>query len=663
MIYNLDTEVEYLVAKCAAEKDLTAVEMTDEVLETGSMSHEFQTLCCKFAGKQNGMLAQRRPDCNKVVDVKELLEYDGGEFLELAYLLVLGRPSDTEGRLRLQKAMQEGRTDREGVLKRLEASAEGKSIGVGLTGFSLVEAGELLVLEDRDFLRMAYLRLLGRWPDPGAQRSFLFSLRSGDISKAEILKNLHDSPEGQKKGIEIHGLEHAVRRQERIKAIFRIPAAGKAIRWLWTLLRMNRKVKNLVFYELELEDRVRTNEESFNGQLLALRQTIQTLSGQINALERRVDTFVSGVASRVEDEHTLISGVASDLKNLQVQLRESFDRTENLESKSRDLSGNIEQVAADLSGVSGYLQQIGNNVASLNSITDMHQQKLQSFNGADIGDIRLLPMLQVEVSSLKAALKRIESMSTANPAAQGLPEHESGRKVQSDVPVPAQQGNPYDSIDYFDFENHFRGSREIIKGVQKIYLPYYEGKKKVLDLGCGRGEFTELLVEKGIGVTGVDLYPPYISYMEMLGLPAVLGDAIEYLSRQESTDGIFVGQVVEHISIEQIIRLCRLAYQKLEKNCYLIMETPNPTSLAIYTNSFYQDPSHQKPVHPLTLQYIAEKAGFTSVEILYTDSSRLPYRIPKLNGGDPEYRNFNEAMERVSELLYGSQDYAIIARK
>ena len=94
------------------------------------------------------------------------------------------------------------------------------------------------------------------------------------------------------------------------------------------------------------------------------------------------------------------------------------------------------------------------------------------------------------------------------------------------------------------------------------------------------------------------------------------------------------------------------------------METPNPTSLAIYTESFYMDPSHNRPIHPKTLQYITEKQGFSQVQILFTESSRLPYDIPKLaEHGEERTHEFDLAMERVADLLFGSQDYAIIAKK
>ena len=83
-----------------------------------------------------------------------------------------------------------------------------------------------------------------------------------------------------------------------------------------------------------------------------------------------------------------------------------------------------------------------------------------------------------------------------------------------------------------------------------------------------------------------------------------------------------------------------------------------------YTNEFYMDPSHIKPVHPELLKYLAQKTGFREVEIVYTECSRVPKSIPALEleiEGNVE--EFNEGMKEVSELLYGSRDYAIIARK
>jgi len=237
-------------------------------------------------------------------------------------------------------------------------------------------------------------------------------------------------------------------------------------------------------------------------------------------------------------------------------------------------------------------------------------------------------------------------------------------EIASEVRQSTSAEDSYTGIDYFDFENRFRGSREIIKKVQEQYLDYYIDKKNVVDIGCGRGEFLELLKDNNIGAIGIDLYGKSIECCKLMGLNVLQEDAFKYLDKCDSVDGVFAGQLVEHLTIGQIMRLCEVAYEKLKDDCYMIIETPNPTSLAIYTHAFYMDPSHEKPVHPLTLQYCAQKAGFKDVKILYTESSLLPVSIPKLVGSNIQnLEEFNVAMEIVSGTLFGSQDYAIIAKK
>lgn len=232
------------------------------------------------------------------------------------------------------------------------------------------------------------------------------------------------------------------------------------------------------------------------------------------------------------------------------------------------------------------------------------------------------------------------------------------------APVQAKAGEQtYDTIEYFDFENHFRGSIEHIKEAQRLYLPYFAGKRHVLDFGCGRGEFLSLMQEQGIPAEGVDLYAPYAEYCTMQGLKATCGDGLSYLAKMEQVDGIFAGQVVEHLTPEQILALCRMAYEKLEPGGCFVAETPNPLSLSIYTNAFYIDPSHVKPVHPLTMQYYLEKAGFSEMQVLYPESSRPERRIPELRCAGENVAEFNEAMQQVAQMLYGSQDYAIVAVK
>lgn len=229
----------------------------------------------------------------------------------------------------------------------------------------------------------------------------------------------------------------------------------------------------------------------------------------------------------------------------------------------------------------------------------------------------------------------------------------------------SKRSQAYDVIDYYAFENQFRGSREFIKDRQKMYVPYFKDCDRVLDLGSGRGEFLELLRENQIGAAGVEIYGPFVDYCRTRGQEIIQEDAVEYLKRQDtaSCDGIFSAQLVEHIPIEQLVSLCRESYRVLEPGRALIIETPNPTCLSTHTNSFYMDPSHLKPVHPQMLEYLLKEAGFSSVQILYTEQSKTGYRLPLLDVSGANVEEFNSGINYLSDIMFGSQDYAVIAVK
>lgn len=226
------------------------------------------------------------------------------------------------------------------------------------------------------------------------------------------------------------------------------------------------------------------------------------------------------------------------------------------------------------------------------------------------------------------------------------------------------ENSEYNSIDYFNFEEAFRGGMESIKSRQRQYVKYFTGCSNVLDIGCGRGEFLELLQENGVNGQGVDIYEKFVIDGQNNGLTITQGDGIAFLKSKLEWDGIFCAQVVEHISFDRIIELCSEAFFRLKNGSYLVIETPNPTKLDMFTNTFYLDPTHNKPIHPATLKYLLEKIGFSEVELIFTEESKYKYNIPMFKGdGISNLAEVNQAMFVLNDYLFGSADYAVIAKK
>jgi len=236
--------------------------------------------------------------------------------------------------------------------------------------------------------------------------------------------------------------------------------------------------------------------------------------------------------------------------------------------------------------------------------------------------------------------------------------------------APAESPTPQE-INYFLFEERFRGSRDDIKQRQQAFLPYFEKCSRVLDIGCGRGEFLELLKEHTIGGFGVDCDQDMVAYCRSRQLEVVQIDAIAFLEtlKDESLDGIFIDQVVEHLEPEYLIRLLALCHQKMKFGYHIVVETVNPLSFVSFAN-FYIDMTHKRPVHPETLQYLISAVGFRECEKKFFSPVSDENRLKKVEGAadmnETEKKNvdvYNHNVDMLNTVLFGAQDYAVIGKK
>jgi len=208
-------------------------------------------------------------------------------------------------------------------------------------------------------------------------------------------------------------------------------------------------------------------------------------------------------------------------------------------------------------------------------------------------------------------------------------------------------------FDYAGFSDRFRGSEDYVRGKQRLYTPYFAGRRDVLDIGCGRGEFLDVAKECGASAMGIDLDAEAVEYCRRKGHTAEVADLFDYLASlpDASLDGIFASQVIEHLAPERLPEMIRLCAVKLRRDGLIALETPNPECLAIFATHFYIDPTHTRPVPPSLAAFYLEEAGFGSLEIRRL--SPAVETMPSLASLPDDFRN----------AFFGGLDYAAIARK
>jgi O-antigen chain-terminating methyltransferase len=227
--------------------------------------------------------------------------------------------------------------------------------------------------------------------------------------------------------------------------------------------------------------------------------------------------------------------------------------------------------------------------------------------------------------------------------------------------------------DYVGFENRMRGGEATVREKQRLYVTYFRDRAStpgcedggyVLDVGCGRGEFLELARQEGVAARGVDLLIDNVLHCRDKGLDVAHGDALEHLSSlpDESLAGVFAAQFIEHLPVDYLVAFVRACFQKVRPGGRVILETINPECVVAMKN-FYADLSHQKPIPAATARFLLETSGFANVETLYLSPHPESDSLQFCSGDSPLVAQINRAFDRLNRLLFGPQDYAVVATR
>lgn len=218
---------------------------------------------------------------------------------------------------------------------------------------------------------------------------------------------------------------------------------------------------------------------------------------------------------------------------------------------------------------------------------------------------------------------------------------------------------------YAELEERFRGARQEIIDRLKVYVGDIEMVKAlggpVVDIGCGRGEWLELLASYDVEAYGVDLNAAFAAENRTRGLDVRHGDGIAHLESLDpgSVAAVSAFHVVEHLPLGALVALIDAALRALSPGGLLILETPNPTNLIVGSSSFWLDPTHRQPIPPQLLEFMVANRGFASLDVRYLNPpDEPPFRL-----ADADAAAAGRLIETLNWALLGPLDYAVVASK
>jgi len=207
---------------------------------------------------------------------------------------------------------------------------------------------------------------------------------------------------------------------------------------------------------------------------------------------------------------------------------------------------------------------------------------------------------------------------------------------------------------YSALEDRFRGTRDEIKERFREYLPYVTDQRPVIDLGCGRGEWLEVLHYSGIEARGVDNNHLQVEQCRARGLDVTEGDFLVQLQGMpaESVGAITGFHIIEHLSFNALVALLNEVMRVLRPGGVVIFETPNPDNVVVGSHYFYLDPTHRHPLPSELMEFVFKHQGFQEIEVL----NLHPWDSGRVAGE-------SQLAERFNGYFYGPMDYAIVGRK
>jgi SAM-dependent methyltransferase len=581
--------------------------------------------------------------------INDFLQFHDISFINNAYLGILKRHPDPEGFEFYLGELRQGQL-KEGILARLRFSPEGRAKAVSITGItpSIIQyalskipvVGYLTELVLGIFKLPTLRRNLRQFQAYSMMlqtqhQEYQASLVQGITTNQQNLV-IHINNAATKESFSILNDQfklldnNKVNKQElselhnQLQEIEERKVNQAEIGKLRNQLQQERKVNQAEIDELrnqlqEIEEQ-KVNQE----QIIELRKQLQEIE------ERKVNQAEIGeLRNQLQQERKVNQAKIDELYNQLQEIEERKVNQAEIGELHKQLQGLEERKVnqAEIDELHNHLQGLEERKVNQEQISELHnhlqgleerkvnQEEIKSLDTQIKETTKILHQVKREGIFLQRRLNML-----LEEARKRLPKPFNHQQLEA---LAKESNHSLDAF-YVAFEDEFRGTREDIKERTEIYLPIIQNakagtkKRPILDVGCGRGEWLELLKEHKYQAKGLDLNRVMIEQCQEYELDVIEYDVIEYLKQQKNNSlGAITGfHIVEHLPFETLVTLFDESLRVLKPGGVVIFETPNPENLIVGACNFYTDPTHKNPIPPHTLEFVIEARGFNKIKIL-----------------------------------------------
>lgn len=385
----------------------------------------------------------------------------------------------------------------------------------------------------------------------------------------------------------------------------------------------------------------------FKSQVAQLLGNDQALASQLNQLQGELaivqESFLELQAKQQTAEEVLEQGFEV-LHADDAQIKEQLQKA---------CTGEIEQLQASMGEISEDIIRLHENFKA---------EVVQEFEGRTATLVEKHNQNLLEVRRLTEQLSGVKAIvKWAN--------NEQFTETVAAKSIHSTLDNP---VFYHDFEEKFRGTQEDIRQRLRVYLPMLSShfgiiaEKSFLDIGCGRGEWLDILKENDVkDCMGLDLNEIQLEICRYKGHRVVHADCLQYIQQlpDESLDVISGMQIIEHLPLDILLALFVECKRVLRTNGIVLFETPNSSNLITAATWFYTDPTHTKPIHKEVARFFVENTGFKNVQIIEVNPVIYSPTLAKPTCFDGNQDVWNVNVDLLNGLLYGAQDYAVLGVK